>query len=123
MPDVLNLIAFAVYLVSFFFILALYLRLYRRNQKSIMSIGQLILDKVALLSKIESMELQKSPEANENFIKFLSESREHAFKYIEDVQLAVQNYLIAIENKDNDQIQLARIELFNHLPEEPDTGN
>jgi hypothetical protein len=123
MFDIINLIVFVFYIITLSFTLSVYIRLYRRNQKTLASTAQLILDKVSLLNKIELMELQKSPEANENFIKFLSESREHAFSYIESVQLAVQNYLIAIENKDEEKIQVARIELFNHLPEEPVTNS
>lgn len=98
------------------------LLLYSRHKhnKLIMTIAQLIVDKEALLYKIDSLELENSDEANEGFIKFLSDSREAAFTYIEDVQKSIQEYLDAVNSGNEDEILIARIALFNHLPESSD---
>jgi hypothetical protein len=79
--------------------------------------AQLIIDKGIILNRLEQAELANSKEVNDGFIKFLSQSRDAAFKYIEDVQMAIKNYLSAIESGNEDHIQVARMELFSHLPE------
>jgi hypothetical protein len=93
----------------------------RRHRQALMSVAQLILDKEALLNRLEMATLENSKEANEGFIKFLSDSRQDAFDYIESVQKSVQNYLVAIESQNEDEIITARMELFSHLPEEAET--
>ena len=92
----------------------------KKYNKLIMTIAQLIVDKEALLYKIDSMELENSNEANEGFIKFLSDSRESAFTYIEDVQKSIQEYLDAINSGSEEEVLIARLALFNHLPESSD---
>jgi hypothetical protein len=86
-------------------------------------IAQLLVDKETLLDKIDSIILETSNEANEGFIKFLSESREAAFDYIEKVQKSIGQYLVAIQNGNADEIVTARMELFEHLPEIPESEN
>jgi hypothetical protein len=86
-------------------------------------IAQLLVDKEVLLDKIDNIILETSNEANEGFIKFLSESREAAFEYIENVQKTISQYLAAIENGNQDEIITARMELFAHLPEVPESEN
>jgi acetyl-CoA carboxylase alpha subunit len=75
-------------------------------------IAQLLVDKETLLDKIDSIILETSNEANEGFIKFLSES-----------QKSIGQYLVAIQNGNADEIVTARMELFEHLPEIPESEN
>lgn len=96
---------------------------YIKYSNMIKVIAQLLIDKEALLDKIDSIILETSNEANEGFIKFLSESREAAFDYIEKVQKSIGQYLVAIENGNADEIVTARMELFEHLPEIPESEN
>lgn len=93
------------------------LRLRRRYFNTVASVAALFLEKEALLEKIEKMELTQSKDVNEGFIKFLSQSRDAAFKYIEDVQTSIQNYVDVLDSGDDEAIKLARMELFTHLPE------
>lgn len=93
---------------------------YKKYSNFIRVIAQLLVDKDILITKIESLELESSKEVNDGFIKFLSESRESAFSYISDVQTAIQNYVVAISNKDDTDISAARMELFSYLPDELD---
>lgn len=96
---------------------------YIKYSNMIKVIAQLLIDKEVLLDKIDSIILETSNEANEGFIKFLSESREAAFDYIEKVQKSISQYLVAIENGNADEIVTARMELFEHLPEIPESEN
>ncbi len=96
---------------------------YIKYSNMIKVIAQLLIDKEVLLDKIDSIILETSNEANEGFIKFLSESREAAFDYIEKVQKSISQYLVAIENGNTDEIVTARMELFEHLPEIPESEN
>lgn len=91
-----------------------------KNKRLIATVAQLFLDKEVLVDRIDSIILEASDEANEGFIKFLSDSRQAAFDYIEQVQVAVQRYLDAVQSQDEDMIVTARMELFSHLPESPD---
>ena len=94
-----------------------------KYKRMIRVIAQLVLDKEVLADKLDKVVLENSKEVNEGFIKFLSESREAAFSYIESVQNSVQNYLAAHESGNNDKIVTARMELFSHLPEQLEGGD
>lgn len=102
-------------LVVFFAVAVL---IFRQKYRGLIKIvAQLLIDKETLLDKIDSLILENSKEANEGFVKFLSDSRESAFTYIENVQLSINNYLSAIDSKNEDKITAARMELFSYLPD------
>ena len=94
---------------------------YKKYVRLVKAVANLVMEKELLLDKIDTLNLETSKEVNEGFIKFLSESREAAFDYIEDVQTAIQNYVVAIENKNFNDIAAARMELFSYLPESSET--
>ena len=82
------------------------------------------LQKNAATSKLEETLLlinNTNVEDKDGFIKFLSESREAAFEYIENVQLSIQSYLAAVERGDPEEILSARLELSTHLPSTPES--
>lgn len=54
----------------------------------------------------------------DGFIKFLSQSREWAFGYIEEVQSAIVNLSVAMESKDDDKVKDSYIKLMSYLPQE-----
>ena len=59
-------------------------------------IVQSAVDQMALKKSLERLiasENNKSVEKTEGFLKFVSESREWAFKYIEDVQLGIATFV------------------------------
>lgn len=114
MIDTYVFILYSIVLVIF---LTMYFLIRKRYRNAIISMAQLIIDKDILMGRLEKAELAVSKEVNDGFIKFLSQSRDAAFKYIEDVQVAIKNYLSAIESGDEDRVQVARMELFSHLPE------
>jgi hypothetical protein len=90
--------------------------LYRKYVKSLSVIGQLILDKQVISERLGIVESMASKDFNDGFIKFISESRDAAFEYIESVQESIERYFVALDGGDSDTIATARIELFSHLP-------
>lgn len=54
----------------------------------------------------------------DGFIKFLSQSREWAFNYIEEVQVAILNLSEAMQSANEDRIHAAYIKLMTYLPDE-----
>ena len=59
-------------------------------------------------------------EDKDGFIKFLSQSREWAFNYIEDVQGSIKLLSNAMDSGNEETITLAYQELLKHMPEETD---
>lgn len=86
-----------------------------RRRALLRSIAQLTFENLAMedeLSKIPSI-----PSETEGFIRFLSESREWAFTYIEDVQSALEDLRNALDTKNDEEINLAYQKLITFLPE------
>jgi hypothetical protein len=54
---------------------------------------------------------------DKDFIRFLSESREQAFSYIEVAQEAIAYLALAIKEEDADKLILAQNNLISLLPE------
>lgn len=89
-----------------------------RNTKLLSQIAQLMLDKQAILEELDraSFISNNSIDIENGFIKFLSESRESAFEYIEDVQVAILNLKDAMESGNEGQITESYNKLINFLP-------
>jgi len=49
------------------------------------------------LSELSSLDLIKKDESSEAFLKFISDSRDIAYKYIEDTQFALDKFITDIE--------------------------
>jgi len=94
------------------------IRLRLDKKRLIDSIVQLSLD--LTLTRKSLQDAKVSPTELDGFVKFLSDSRSSAYDYIESVQAAIERYIVAIENKNEDEIITARLELFSYLPESPD---
>jgi hypothetical protein len=90
---------------------------FSRHKKLIGVIAQLIVDKEVISNKMDEINAMSSKEFGDGFIKFLSESRDAAFDYIETVQGSIKNYLEALEGENEDAAIAARLELFSHLPD------
>jgi hypothetical protein len=92
----LELVAFSIFIVAFFAIVVHNLFLLRRKRKLLSLIVQLETDKDILMSKLSEALATKDSVANveqsEGFLNFISESRDWAFKYIEDVQEAIAEF-------------------------------
>ncbi len=91
-----------------------------RNKKSLESIAQLFIDRSAMSDEIERLNfiVNNSSDINDGFVKFLSESRELAFEYISEVQLAIESLKIAMELNDETMISESYKKLISFLPSE-----
>ena len=97
-------------------ILADDIRLRIARKRLINSIVQITLDNSTLQKKLA--DATNSPAEVDGFIKFLSDSRESAYEYIENVQEALKNYLNAINENDQEKATAYRLELFAYLPDQ-----
>jgi ABC-type uncharacterized transport system involved in gliding motility auxiliary subunit len=94
----MNWIELAIYigcsaLLTLFVIVNILLSI--NNKRLRKDVAQLTLDKITLYSQLDQMSVgnqNKSLEQTEGFVKFISESREWAFVYIENVQEALEGY-------------------------------
>lgn len=93
MIDLIELITFIVIAIIFSYMLFAYIYISIKNKKIFARLIQAEVDKKALLGKIEklmSSKETKSLEETEGFLKFLTQSRDWAFSYIEEVQEAIE---------------------------------
>ncbi len=103
------------------------LLVYLNSKKGSTQLIQAELDKVLLMSKIEKMaeELQAlETQQSDGFLKFISQSRDWAFDYIEKVQSAIVELNVAMNASDEAKITEAYQGLLKFLPEnDPDVVN
>ena len=61
-------------------------------------VEQLLADKYQLLNELsKEMEKGMSKSANDPFVKFLTDSRDSAFEYIENAQNIIKEYMVVAE--------------------------
>ena len=97
-----------------------------RSRALALQLFDALLDKGLLedhLLKITSDSTMKEIEKTDGFLKFISESRDAAFTYIESVQDAIILYRASLESSDNDMILAARENLFAFLPTTQEENN
>lgn len=116
--DIVGIIVSALLLTITFVtgIFAIILKL--KNTKFIATIAQLVIDKEVLSDEVARLSfiVNNNPTIENDFIKFLSESRESAYQYIEEVQLAIGDLQLSMNQDDPDQIDNAYKELIKFLP-------
>lgn len=89
----LEIIIYIIITVVFGILLANNILVRVKNRELFVNAVQAELDRLTVSNKIEEMLKEKdskSIEKTDGFLKFVSESREWAFKYIEDVQAAIK---------------------------------
>ena len=115
-----NLVFYIIILVVTASILAGGIRLYLQKMKITNALIQSEIDKIALLDHIsklseknQALEIQQT----DGFLKFISESRDWAFNYIEEVQSAIVELHQAMETSDSGKIDEAYNRLVKFLPD------
>lgn len=91
------------------------------NHKLVMSFIQESADKEVVAKKLDetvAMINNTNVEDKDGFIKFLSQSREWAFEYIENVQGAIKVLEEAMQSKNDEEINRSYQELLKFIPEE-----
>jgi hypothetical protein len=109
----------AIAIISILFVLILTTK--KSKDKLLKSVMQLEADKIIILEKLGkiSHELEtKKLENTDEFVAFLSQSRNWAFEYIEDVQIAIKYLKNAMSTDNKEETKLAYAHLFELLPKE-----
>jgi hypothetical protein len=109
----------AITIISILFVLILTTK--KSKDKLLKSVMQLEADKIIILEKLGkiSHELEtKKLENTDEFVAFLSQSRNWAFEYIEDVQIAIKYLKNAMSTDNKEETKLAYAHLFELLPKE-----
>ena len=137
MFEIIEAIIAVVFILGFSGLGVLAFKLKRINDQMSSVAGQLAADNKILSEEIQRAQFQgqdKKVEETEGFLKFVSQSRDWAFQYIERVQITIKNFQdvahpIAVqyyENKDQpiNQEELGKLlEAYKKLVEElPDEG-
>jgi hypothetical protein len=100
--DILGLIGFGTFFVLFVLTLVNNIKVRFKNKENQNQINQLSIDNLMLLSKVSDLfdELNaKKLENTDGFLKFIEESRNWAFQYIEEVQSALSQFDKEISSK------------------------
>jgi hypothetical protein len=89
-----------------------------KNNKFISVIAQLFVDKNVLSEEIDRLSfiVNNGPSIENDFIKFLSDSRDGAYEYIEQVQTAIEALYKAMESDKESEIDRTYKELLKFLP-------
>jgi len=119
--DIPTLIGFIAYSLVILLITIDDIRMRFKYRQMFKSSLQLSIDKLTLMKKFEELSNEndaKTVEQSEGFLKFVSQSRDWAFTYIEDVQAALTDYDNALATKDAIAINESYVKLMDFLPKE-----
>lgn len=116
--DIFSIVAIAVLLTTTMASTIIAIVLKVKSLKLVSVISQLLLDKGILSEELDrlSFAIQNNPALENDFIKFLSESRDSAYNYIEQVQEAIQALDMAMQLDNPEQIDSSYKELIKFLP-------
>jgi hypothetical protein len=95
MSEILEIVVFVVFITSFFALVYDDLRLRLKARGLAKDVVQGFLDHAAMSNKLEEALKNNDEhkiEQTEGFLKFVSESRDWAFQYIERVQISIKNF-------------------------------
>jgi hypothetical protein len=122
----LEVIAFCIFIIIFAATMVGNLKLANKNKKLSSKLIQFGLDKAMLMERLEKISGagKNGPiEQSEGFLKFVSDSIDWAFKYIEDVQEAIVEFNSAVDSKNDERIESALHNLKSFLPDNEEENN
>lgn len=96
----IDLIAFLVFILLFFILIIRNIQLSIKYARSSKDLLQSTIDKNILAEKLfeaSARNLLKNDSDSEAFLKFISDSRDWAYQYIEDVQKSLNSFITNIE--------------------------
>lgn len=120
----MNWLDFTAYIITAIFISGLvYLVIFLaiKNRRLNARATQATIDRMAAMDMLYNLmdeQQNTSVEQTDGFIKFISDSRDWAFTYIEDVQQALMVYDVALSTDDAKIINEAYKKLMSFLPED-----
>lgn len=129
--DVISLISFVVVMALLAFFIYATIVLFFRSRKYEKVITQLLIDNEAINKQFADHIATKNIEESEGFLRFVTQSRDWAFEYIEDVQSKLNSFVEQVgpvlayydkygrihENESMNKIFDAYTELIKVLPE------
>jgi hypothetical protein len=95
----LDLLSFIILSTLVFLLLLNNIRLQLKNKKLVSKFLQKTLDDAIIIEKLTEQSTSQDVEKTDGFLKFISESRDWAFKYIEEVQEALAKFKNTVEPK------------------------
>jgi hypothetical protein len=94
--EIVGIAAFALFMVGFFINIIKLVKAKSDNKELKLQIINLVQEKLALESVLDKRESQ-NVEKTEGFLNFITQSRDWAFQYIEDVQSGLNKFVKDIE--------------------------
>ena len=91
--DWISLVAFIIVMIILGFSIYLNASIYFKNKALIYNAAKIIVENKILKEKLESMNSESNIENSNGFLKFVTESRDWAFQYIEETQLIITNFV------------------------------
>jgi hypothetical protein len=116
-----QIIELTIFIILVVFIAAMALLLLKIslvNRRLTAAATQAEMDRIITMIQLEKMQSSNDVEKTDGFLKFVSESREWAFSYIEQVQTAIKEYDVALSKKDPNAMNEAYKKLIAMLPED-----
>ena len=126
MSDLFVIIFGSISIVLIFFLMFAYFRQRSITKTIAVEFANSEIERMGILNKLEEvLEENESLKLSDNveFIKFLSDSREWAYNYIEEVQGYIKELQDASLTVDNEKRLQATAKLILMLPEDPDSLN
>lgn len=112
----ISIIAGLIVLVVALSIFIIVLKL--KNTKLLSLVAQFFVDKTVLSEEVDRLSIlvNNGPAIENDFVKFLSDSRNSAYEYIEEVQAAIEALYWAMESDKENNIDKAYKALLKFLP-------
>jgi hypothetical protein len=113
-----DLIAFSAMSIFIAILLFLVIKLALDNKRLFAQAVQSETDRMMTVIQLEKMQGSNDVEKTDGFLKFVSDSRDWAFQYIENAQKVIEEYDEALSTQDAAKINIAYKKLIELLPKE-----
>ena len=116
--QIVELVIFVALVVILAAMALLLLKISLVNRRLTVAATQAEMDRIMTMIQLEKAQSSNDVEKTDGFLKFVSESREWAFGYIEQVQEAIKEYDVALSNQNPTEMNEAYKKLIAMLPED-----
>lgn len=113
-----ELIIFIVAIVVITALAFLLVKISLVNRRLLVAATQAEMDRMMTMVQLEKMQSSNDVEKTDGFLKFVSDSRDWAFQYIEDVQKAIAEYDEALSKQDPVAMNETYKKLVSMLPDD-----
>ena len=94
----IELVAFILFITLFFILIFKHIQLKIKLSSTTVELIKANIDKVIIAEKLsETKNKNKADPSSEAFLKFVSDSRDWAYTYIEDVQASLNKFIVDVE--------------------------